>query len=99
MLVTQHKTLSEISHMHYMPTAFADENIIYKYLDTNIFALVAKKAKNEELVVYLINGVSGRVIYKYFEKKIRFDMPISAAISENVFILAFQRQSSNGLSQ
>lgn len=42
MVVTQFKTLSEIEHMHYMPTAFADENIIYKYLDSNIFAHIAK---------------------------------------------------------
>lgn len=48
-------------------------------------------------MVYLINGVSGRVVYKFFERKVRFDLPIDMIMSENMFILAFQRESANGL--
>ena len=41
------------------------------------------------MLVYLINGVSGKIVYKYFERKVRLDEPIDMALSENIFILAF----------
>jgi len=47
--------------------------------------------KVAELYVYLVNGVSGKVIHKYFEKNVRLDLSIDFVLSENVFILSFQR--------
>ena len=72
-----------------MPTAFSGENIIYKYLDSNIFAVLTINNASEDMIVYLVNGVSGKIVYKYFEKKVRLDQPIVMTLSENNFILAF----------
>jgi hypothetical protein len=38
-LETQFQTASSVDHLHYTPTAFSGENIIYKHLDSNVFAL------------------------------------------------------------
>lgn len=80
-----------------MPTAFAGENIIYKYLDSNIFALLTVNSQ-EDLTVYLVNGVSGRILYKFFEKKVRLDLPVSVVLSENTLVVSFQRATPSGLS-
>lgn len=42
-----------------------------------------------ELYVYLINGVSGKIIHKYMEKNARLDLSIDFVLSENLFILSF----------
>lgn len=38
----QYSTESQIEHDHFVPTAFSEDNIIYKYLDQNMFALATK---------------------------------------------------------
>ncbi len=92
-LETQFQTASGVDHLHFTPTAFSGENIIYKHLDSNVFAL-ATVDKNldgnvAELYVYLINGVSGKIIHKYLEKNVRLDLSIDFVLSENLFILSF----------
>ena len=81
--------------MHFTPTAFSGENIIYKHLESNIFALatVGKHVDGNvaDLFVYLINGVTGKVLHRYFEKNVRLDLSIDFVLSENLFILSFQR--------
>jgi hypothetical protein len=86
--------------LHFTPTAFSGENIIYKHLDSNIFALItASKSDHSEVTVYLINGVSGRILHKYIERKVRLDLPFDIVLSENIFVFSFQRQTpSTGLS-
>jgi hypothetical protein len=77
-----------------MPTSFSGENIIFKYLDSNIFALATTNtAQNgeEDFMVYLINGVSGKVVYKFFEKKIRLDQSLDFVLTENLFVMSFFR--------
>ncbi len=77
-----------------MPTSFSGENLIFKYLDSNLFALATvSQAQNgeEDFIVYLINGVSGKVVYKFFEKKVRLDQPLDMLLSENTFIISFFR--------
>jgi len=95
-LESQFQTASTVDHLHFTPTAFSGENIIYKHLDSNLFALatVSKETEGDvaDLYVYLINGVSGKVIHKYFEKNVRLNLPIDFVLSENLFILSFQRQ-------
>jgi hypothetical protein len=93
-LETQFQTSSSLDHPHFTPTAFSGENIIYKHLDSNIFALAtASHGQNNtaDLTVYLVNGVSGKVLHRYLEKMVRIDLPIDFALSENLFVLAFQR--------
>ena len=72
-----------------MPTAFSGENIIYKYLDSNVFAVATVNNMSEDLIVYLVNGVSGKLLHKFFERKVRWDHPLVMVLSENLFILAF----------
>lgn len=85
--------------MHFTPTAFSGENIIYKHLDSNVFALATVNKNSEnQLFVYLINGISGKVLHRYLEKRVRLDLTIDFVLSENLFILAFQRQDVTGLS-
>ena len=42
-----------------------------------------------DLNVYLINGVSGKILHRYFEKTVRLDLSIDFVLSENLFILSF----------
>jgi len=62
---SQHQTASEIEHQHYMPTSFVGDNLIYKYLDSNLFAVSTINSENRVLSIYIINGVSGKVVYKF----------------------------------
>jgi len=43
------------------------------------------------MIIYLVNGVSGKVVYKFFEKKVRLDLPLDMILCENIFIMALQR--------
>lgn len=53
----------------------------------------------DDLVFYLINGVSGKIIHRFFEKKVDLEKPFDMLLSENNFIVAFQRILPNGLTQ
>ena len=101
-LETQFQTASSVDHLHFTPTAFSGENIIYKHLDSNVFTLAtALKGDNaqNELIVYLINGISGKILHRYQEKRVRLDLIVDFVLSEHLFILAFQRQeAATGLS-
>jgi hypothetical protein len=80
-----------------MPTSFSGENIIYKYMDQNMFALATVNKQND-LTIYLINSISGKVIHRFFEKKVRLELPIDMVLCENTFIISFQRQTTTGIS-
>ena len=100
---SQLQTASTVDHLHFTPTAFSGENIIYKHLDSNVFALItATEATidgSADAIVYLVNGVSGRVLHRYSEAKVRLDKPLDIVLSEHIFVLAFQRQMPSGLAQ
>lgn len=66
-----------------MPTSFVGDNIIYKYLDSNIFAISVLDNVNSRLSLYLINGVSGKLIYKFYEENVLTNLPIDMVITEN----------------
>jgi hypothetical protein len=62
-------------------------------LDSNVFALATVSSQTSgDLIVYLINGISGKIVHRYLEKRVRLDMTIDFVLSEHLFILAFQRQ-------
>lgn len=90
-LETQFQTASQTDHLHFTPTAFSGENIIYKHIDSNVFAL-ATSLPEDQLVVYLINGVSGKVLHRYLERNVRLDQAINMVLSEHIVVVAFQRQ-------
>lgn len=90
---SHHQTASDIEHEHYLPTSFVGDNIIYKYLDSNLFAVSTVDHSRQELSVYIINGISGKVVYKFHEASVVTASPIDMVLSENYFILAFYRAS------
>lgn len=48
-----------------MPTSFVGDNLIYKYLDSNLLAVTTINHHSRVLSVYIVNGVSGKVVYKF----------------------------------
>lgn len=98
---SQHQTASEIDHQHYIPTSFVGDNLIYKYLDSNLFAVSTLNTEKRILSIYIINGVSGKVAYKFTQADVSLGEPIDMFLSENYFVLAFKRasQSQGGLPQ
>jgi len=82
-----------------MPTSSVGDNLIYKYLDSNLFAVSTLNTENRILSIYIINGVSGKVVYKFQLADVCLGEPIDMFLSENYFVLAFKRasQSQGGL--
>lgn len=67
-VTTQYETASAAAHVKsVLPTAFGqDGQLFYKYLDTNMFSVVTASASDPSLItIYLINGVTGRIIYQF----------------------------------
>ncbi len=90
--MTSHaQTPSDINPLHYMPTTFSDEDIIYKYLEQNLFAVATASSSEDpmDVMVYLVNGVSGKIVYKVIERKVRLDLAFDMVLSESIFILVF----------
>lgn len=91
MVRSQRQTASDIEHQYFLPTAFVGDNLLYKYLDSNMFVVSTIKRDLGKLSVYVINGVSGNVVYKFSEKDVDTEHPIDIAVSEHFVVLALQR--------
>jgi len=48
---------------------------------------------SKTLSIYIINSVSGKVVYKFKEKNIAAGEPTDMFLTENYFILAFRGES------
>lgn len=88
---SQFQTASSIDHLHFTPTAFSGENIIYKHLDSNVFALATVQKGSQDVIITLVNGISGKIIHRFAESNVRLDLPLDFVLSEHLFVLAFQR--------
>ena len=75
-----------------MPTAFVGDNLIYKYLDSNLFA-ISTLSLTDTLSIYIVNGISGKVVYKFSVENVSPEHPMDMVLLENQFVLAFKRQS------
>jgi len=62
-------------------------------LDSNLFAVSTIDPERSELSVYIVNGISGKMVYKFHEQSVVAASPIDMVLSENYFILAFYRAS------
>ena len=63
-----HQTKTTTEQEHYIPIAFSgdkSDNLIYKFLDSNLFAVSMVNPSHNSLQVYVINGVIGKIIYKF----------------------------------
>lgn len=45
----------------------------------------------DTLSIYIINGISGKVVYKFSIDNVSSEHPIDMILSENQFVLAFKR--------
>ena len=46
------------------------------------------------LQIFIINGISGKIVYKFSEKNVSLNESIDMLLADNYFILAFKRASS-----
>lgn len=77
--------------------------MFYKYLDTNMFSVVTAAANDPSTItIYLINGVTGRIIYQFQEQNVSPSPShtIASLFNEQYFALSFMRQNpQTGISQ
>lgn len=88
---SQRQTASDIDQPLFLPVSFAGDNLIYKYLDANLFAVSTLNEALGKLSVHVINGVSGKVVYKFSEDDIDALAPIDMVFTENFLVVAFKR--------
>lgn len=67
------------------------DNLIFKYLDSNLFAVATQEEQSNTLQVYIVNGVTGKIAYKFEENRVVSGEPIDIALSENYLVVAFKR--------
>lgn len=67
------------------------DNLIFKYLDSNLFAIATQEEQSNTLQVYIINGVTGKIAYKFEENRVVSGEPIDIALSENYLVVTFKR--------
>lgn len=90
------QTASETEHQHYLPATFAGDNLVYKFLDGNLMAVSVMSAETQILQIYIIDGVSGKIVYKFSEAGVAQNEPTDMILSENYFLLAFKRAAKSG---
>ena len=91
MVRSQRQTASDIEHQYFLPTAFVGDNLLYKYLDSNMFVVSTIRRDLGKMSVYVINGVSGNVVYKFSENNVDTEQAVDIAVSEHFVVLALQR--------
>lgn len=71
---------------------------MYKFLDSNLLAVSVMSEEAGTLSIYIIDGVTGKIVHKFTEASVTPNEPVDMLLSENYFILAFKRASrSSGL--
>ena len=90
---SMHQTASESEHSKhlYLPTTFNGDNLVYKFLDTNLLAVSVET--NDALELFIIDSISGRIVYTFHEDRVVVDEPYDMLLRENYFVLAFKRAS------
>jgi len=68
-----------------------DKKVIYKFSDSNNFALLTKSTFDKaHLNLYIINGVTGRILSSRTQNNVDFEQPINLLYDENgVFVTYF----------
>lgn len=89
---------------HFLPTDYGQTGeLLYKYLDQNMFAVVTVEADDPtELTVFIINSVTGRVVHQFTESDVSPSKahPVSLLFTENYFAISFMRLNlESGLTQ
>ena len=66
-----------------------DRSVLYKYLNPNVLLIMVSTATDRTLTSYLVDGVSGSVLYSSYHDAVDLSQPVAATISENWFAYAF----------
>lgn len=72
--------------------ALADRSVMYKYLNPNIILVTAVNDEAHTANVYLLDSVSGAVLYSTVHQDVDTTKPIVATLSENWFTYTFYSQ-------
>jgi hypothetical protein len=69
--------------------------VLFKAIDNNNFAVISKsKINNEQTIMnlYVVNGVTGRILTNQYVIDVDFEYPINLLYSENnIFVTYFNR--------
>lgn len=71
-----------------------DRNVLYKYLNPNMALLVTAHEQTKSASVYVLDTVSGAIIYSNTHKNIDLSSPIASTLSENWFAYSFTAETS-----
>lgn len=71
-----------------------DRNVLYKYLNPNMALLVTAHESTKSASVYVLDTVSGAIIYSNTHKNVDLSAPIASTLSENWFAYSFTAESS-----
>ncbi|KAJ5908466.1 hypothetical protein N7495_001148 [Penicillium taxi] len=66
-----------------------DRSVLYKYLVPNLALITAVNEKDHTASFYLLDGVSGKVLYATTQAGVDTTQPIASTISENWFAYSF----------
>jgi outer membrane protein assembly factor BamB len=69
--------------------ALADRTVLYKYLNPNIILVSAVDDAENTASFYLLDSVSGAILYSTTHTAVDATQPIAAALSENWFVYSF----------
>lgn len=69
--------------------ALADRSVLYKYLNPNLILVTAVNDAASTLSLYLLDSVSGAVVYSASHKDVDTTQDIATALSENWFTYTF----------
>lgn len=66
-----------------------DRSVLYKYLNPNAILILISEESTQELSVYLLEAVSGAILYSTHHGSVDFNRPITSIASENWFAYTF----------
>jgi ER membrane protein complex subunit 1 len=76
-----------------------DRRVLYKYLDPNLALLITARDSGDRADVYVLNTVSGAIIYSTTHTGVDLSSPISSIVSENWFAYSFAAEASDDASK
>jgi hypothetical protein len=71
-----------------------DRNVLYKYLNPNMALLVTAHESIKSASVYVLDTVSGAIIYSNTHSNVDLSAPVASTLSENWFAYSFTAESS-----
>lgn len=88
------RTISAVSRPAHDPTAsigkvLGNRQVLYKYLNPNIILVASVNDQLAVLTMYLLDGVSGRVLHTVAHGGVDTSKPISSVLSQNWFVYTF----------